>query len=50
MDTLPGYDKPAKVMSNNDDLAMFRLFGLSCAKTLLYMQADIFHVARSKQV
>jgi hypothetical protein len=40
MDTPPGYDKLAKAINNDEDPAMFRHFGLSCAKSLLYMQAE----------
>ena len=44
MDAPPGYDKLAKVMSNDGDLAMFRRFSPLCAKILLYMQAEILHL------
>jgi hypothetical protein len=40
MDTPPGYDKLAKAMNDDEDLAMFKRFGPSCVKTLLYMQAE----------
>ena len=46
MGTPPGYDKFAKAMNNDEDLAMFRRFSPSCARTLLYMQAEMKVVSK----
>lgn len=41
---MPGYEKITSLLSNDEDLAMYRRFRFLSTKTLLYMQAELLHL------